>query len=122
MNYSVGMLCKHFKGTSLLEKNIYRIEELGVKGSDINDEEVAYYGKKDLKTTNNLVVYSNIFQEGKKFCREYEDLAEELSSDEQIIYGQKHRVEPLNEEEIAYISESRFIKEKEEYVRTKFPK
>ena len=26
MIYKIGMLCKHFKGENLLEKNIYRIE------------------------------------------------------------------------------------------------
>ena len=31
MTYKVGMLCKHFKGNDLLEKNIYRIEKLGLK-------------------------------------------------------------------------------------------
>ena len=28
MIYKVGMLCKHFKGNNLLEKNIYRIEQI----------------------------------------------------------------------------------------------
>ena len=36
MIYKVGMLCKHFKGNNLLEKNIYRIEQIGIDGKDIN--------------------------------------------------------------------------------------
>ena len=67
MIYKVGMLCKHFKGKDLIEKNIYRIEKLGVRGIDIDESTVTYTGEKNLKDATNLVVYSNIFQEGKLF-------------------------------------------------------
>ena len=63
MIYKVGMLCKHFKGNNLLEKNIYRIEQIGVDGKDINSNLITYTGDKDLFTSKNLVVYSNIFQD-----------------------------------------------------------
>ena len=62
MIYKIGMLCKHFKGNNLLEKNIYRIEQIGVDGKDINSNLITYTGDNDLFTSKNLVVYSNIFQ------------------------------------------------------------
>ena len=81
MIYTVGMLCKHFKGTNLLEKNIYRIEKIGIKGSDIDKSLITYTGDGELKTATNLVVYSNIFQDNKLFCHEYEDISGELSDE-----------------------------------------
>ena len=89
MIYKIGMLCKHFKGKSLEEKNIYEILEIGVK----------YTGEASDKPIENLVVYKNIFQGG-IFTREYEDLISELPEEKQKMYGQKHRVEKLNPEEI----------------------
>ena len=44
MLYKIGMLCKHFKGTNLLEKNIYRIEQIGVNGTDIDESLITYTG------------------------------------------------------------------------------
>ena len=79
MIYSVGMVCKHFKGEHLLEKNIYRIEKLGVDGKDIDVSLITYTGDGELFTAKNLVVYSNIFQDYKLFAREYEDISGELS-------------------------------------------
>ena len=38
MIYKIGILCKHFKGKTLLEKNIYRIEDISVYGKDIDDK------------------------------------------------------------------------------------
>jgi len=84
-----GDLCKHFKGKNLYEKNIYEILEVGVK----------YSGDASDRPIENLVVYKNIFQ-NKIFARELEDLIEELSLEKQEEYGQKFRVEKLNEDEI----------------------
>ncbi len=87
-----GDLCKHFKGKSLDEKNIYRILEIGV----------TYSGDKSENPISNLVVYENIFQ-GKIFARELEDLEAELSEEKQKEFGQVHRVEKLTDEEIQII-------------------
>lgn len=121
MIYKVGMLCKHFKGTNLLEKNIYRIEKLGVNGTDIDDS-ITYTGEGDLSCATNLVVYSNIFQENKLFCREYEDISSELSDEKKKVFNQTLRVEPLTEEEIQEIKDNSFIENKKEYIKTKFSK
>ncbi|MBR3146136.1 MAG: hypothetical protein IKF47_02610 [Bacilli bacterium] len=122
MIYKVGMLCKHFKGKDLIEKNIYRIEKLGVRGIDIDESTVTYTGEKNLKDATNLVVYSNIFQEGKLFCREYEDISSELSDDKKAMYNQEIRVQPITSEEESIISEDDFIENKKEYVLRKFSK
>ena len=84
MIYKVGMLCKHFKGKNLEEKNIYEIKEIGVKGTDIDKSIITYTGDNELESATNLVVYSNIFQNNKLFCREYEDISSELSDEKNI--------------------------------------
>ena len=89
-----GDLFKHFKGTSLDDKNICEVLEIGVKYSGDNSD----------KPIENLVVYKNVFQ-NKIFARELEDLTAELSPEKQKEYGQKYRVEKLNEEELKYIKE-----------------
>lgn len=112
MMFKVGMLCKHFKGKDLLEKNIYRIEKIGVDGKDIDSSKIIYTGGKDLLLSKNLVIYSNIFQEDKLFAREYDDLVSELSDDKKELYNQIFRVEPLNDEEIKTIKCHEFIEKK----------
>lgn len=102
MNIKVGDLYKHFKGNSLLEKNIYEIIAVGV----------IYTGEGANKPLDNLVVYKNIFQEGKIFTREYDDLIGELSEEKQKQYGQKHRIEKLTEDEAKIVKSEQFIKEK----------
>lgn len=72
MIYKIGKLCKHFKGNNLLEKNIYKIEKIGVNGIDIDDTIITYTGTGELKTSSNLVIYS--FQDNKLFYRKYEDI------------------------------------------------
>ena len=111
MMFKVGMLCKHFKGKDLLEKNIYRIEKIGVDGKDIDSSKIIYTGDKDLLLSKNLVIYSNIFQEDKLFAREYDDLVSELSDDKKELYNQIFRVEPLNDEEIKTIKCHEFVEE-----------
>lgn len=120
MIYKVGMLCKHFKGSNLLEKNIYRIEKLNVKGIDILGSNITYTGDYELINATNLVIYSNIFQEEKLFAREYEDISSELTIDKQELYHQKLKVEPLNLEEIEIIGDTNFIKEKKTFILKKF--
>ncbi len=106
MNIKVGDLCKHFKGKSILEKNIYEIMEVGV----------TYTGEAAKKPLDNLVVYKNIFGEDKPFTREYDDLIGELSEEKQKQYGQKHRIEKLTEDEIKVIKSEEFRKEKLSYM------
>jgi len=122
MIYKIGMICKHFKGNDLLEKNIYRIEKLGVNGSSINESLITYTGDGELTTATNLVVYSNIFQDNKLFCREYEDISGELSAEKKEIFNQTIKVQPLTEEEIVMINNPEFIQSKTEFVSKKFSK
>lgn len=122
MIYKVGMLCKHFKGNDLLEKNIYRIEKLGVNGTDIDKTLVTYTGDNELDTATNLVVYSNIFQDNKLFCREYEDISSELNDEKRLMFNQNIRVQPLTLEEIDLVNSEEFIKNKTEAVVKKFSK
>lgn len=122
MIYKVGMLVKHFKGSNLLEKNIYRIERLGVLGKDIDENVITYTGDNELLTAINLVVYSNIFQDDKMFAREYEDISLEMSLEKQELYHQKRKVEPLTGEEIKQVNDEKFIEEKKKLVLAKFNK
>ena len=122
MLYKVGMLCKHFKGTNLLEKNIYRIEQVGVNGSNIDESLITYTGDATLQSATNLVVYSNIFQDNKLFCREYEDISQELSDEQKDKYKQDLKVEPLTEEEQSIIEQEKFIETKKQLVLKKFSK
>ena len=122
MIYKVGMLCKHFKGKDLLEKNIYRIEQIGVDGKDIDESIITYTGEGNLKSSTNLIVYSNIFQDNKMFCREYEDISQELSSEKQQEFCQKTKVQPLTEEEQIYIGYESFIETKKQLILKKFSK
>ena len=122
MIYKVGMLCKHFKGNNLLEKNIYRIEKIGVNGKDIEGSLITYTGDKELETASNLVIYSNIFQDNKLFCREYEDISSELTEEKKNMFNQNLRVQPLSDEEIELVNSEEFIKNKIEEVNKKFSK
>ncbi len=109
--YKVGMLCKHFKGKSLLEKNIYKIIKVGVAGSML-DEGITYTGVGDVTKATDLVVYQNIFQDNMFFAREEWDLMTEIDSDKQKEFNQRFRVEALNEEEIEMVNSLEFIKKK----------
>lgn len=109
MELKVGDLCKHFKGESLIEKNIYEIVAMNV----------IYTGENAKVPIENLVVYRNIFQENKFFAREYNDLVAELSEEKQKKYEQTYRVQKLTDEEIEIIKTPKFIKEKKEYMEDK---
>jgi hypothetical protein len=122
MIYNIGMLCKHFKGNDLLEKNIYRIENIGVNGLDIDESLITYTGDGELRCATNLVVYSNIFQDNKLFCREYEDISGELSDEKKKAFNQTIKVQPLTDEEIALINSNEFIENKKELVAKKYSK
>ena len=122
MIYKIGMLCKHFKGKTLLEKNIYRIEKVGVLGCEIDNSFITYTGDNDLMFAQNLVIYSNVFQDYKLFAREYEDLCSILPIEMQELYHQKLRVEVLSDLEINMINSDDFINEKKKIVLSKFKK
>lgn len=106
MELRVGDLCKHFKGTSLIEKNIY----------EIIATDVTYTGDNAKEPMENLVVYKNIFQENKFFTREYIDLIGKLSEEKQEQFGQKYRVQKLTDEEAKIVKSEEFIKEKQKYM------
>ncbi len=120
MIYQIGMLCKHFKGKTLEEKNIYRIIKLGVSGKDIDANEITYTGEGVLDTAENLVVYANIFQNNKLFAREYEDISSELSQEKQQLFLQKIKVQPLTEEEIAVVKSPQFVELKKIQTKEKY--
>lgn len=122
MIYRKGMLCKHFKGESLLEKNIYEILKVNVNGKDIDENNIIYTGNGNLKDSVNLVIYKNIFQNDKVFAREYNDISSYLTKDEKIKYNQNIKVQPLIEEEINVIYNESFIKEKKNLTLKKFKK
>ena len=120
MIYKVGMLVKHFKGTSLLDKNIYRILKLNVRGKDVDTSVVTYTGDGVLENAYGLVVYENVFQEGKVFAREYNDISSELSFDKQEYYHQRFKVEPLTEAETELVNNPNFIEKKTELTKERF--
>lgn len=122
MIYRKGMLCKHFKGESLLEKNIYEILKVNVNGKDIDENNIIYTGNGNLKDSVNLVIYKNIFQNDKVFSREYNDISSYLTKAEKIKYNQNIKVQPLTEEEINVIYNESFIKEKKNLTLKKFKK
>ena len=109
MIYKIGMLCKHFKGRTLAEKNIYEIKALEVNGHDIDSTTITYTGDGELASAQNLVIYANIFQDNKLFAREYEDISGELSADKQELFSQTIKVQPLTSEEIAEVQSPQFI-------------
>lgn len=120
MEYKIGMLCKHFKGESLLEKNIYKIEAINVSGKDIDENKIRYTGDGELSTAENLVIYSNVFQEDKLFAREYVDISSSLTLKEQILYNQCIRIEPLTLEEINIINSPEFQMDKSKLTLAKY--
>lgn len=122
MIYTVGMLCKHFKGDNLLEKNIYEILKLNVDGKDVDGNLITYTGDGDLASSVNLVIYRNIFQDDKIFAREYDDISAPLSEEKKIKYKQDIKVQPLTEEEIRLIHTSSFAEEKRNLTMEKFKK
>lgn len=122
MIYKIGMLCKHFKGRNLIEKNIYRIEKLDVNGIDVDENTITYTGDNNLKKATNLVIYSNIFQDNKLFCREYEDISQELCEDKKVMFNQTLKVQPLTEEEEKIIQENDYIESKRQYILKKYSK
>ena len=103
----VGDVCKHFKGNSLLEKNLYEVIAMNVvyTGTDSNTSDIS-----------GLVIYKSLFQQDKYFAREYDDFTGELSQEERLRYGQKHRVERLTEEELAEMMAEEFKENKEDYI------
>ena len=120
MIYKVGMLCKHFKGNDLLEKNIYRIEKLGVNGTDIDESIITYTGDGILSNATNLVVYSNVFQDNKLFCREYEDISSKLSEEKKNTFHQNIKVEPLTSIELTVVESDDFKRIKQQNTLNKY--
>lgn len=112
MIYQEGMLCKHFKGETLLEKNIYRIIRLNVLGTDVDTSKITYTGDGILQEATDLVLYQNIFQDNKYFVREYSDISSELSIEKQEQFHQSLKVQPLTEKEIEIVLGKEFASKK----------
>lgn len=106
--FQKGDLCKHFKGESLIQKNIYEILEVGVK----------YTGEAE-GIEGTLVVYRNIFQEDKIFARELWDMTAEIAKEKQEQFHQTYRVEKLTKEEQELVKSEAFRREKMEYIKSK---
>lgn len=102
----VGDFCKHFKGRTLVEKNIYKILLL----------DVIYSGDNALKNMYDLVVYQNIF-DGKIFTREASDIFAKLSKEKQEEFHQIYKVQKLTEEEIDIIKSNEFKVKKLSYIK-----
>lgn len=109
MNLKVGDIVKHFKGETLVEKNIYEILAINIK----------YTGDNDIDLSS-LVVYKPLFQSDKYFAREYDDLVSELNDEEKLKYNQDTRIQLLTEEELEIIKTDDFRIKKEEYIRNKY--
>ena len=108
MEIKVGDFCKHFKGKTLIEKNIYKILLLNV----------IYSGDNSIKKLDDLVVYENIF-DGKVFTREASDIFTELSLEKQEEFNQIYKVQKLTEEEIEEVKTEEFKIKKLEYINNK---
>jgi len=104
----VGDYCKHFKGKTLLEKNIYKILLL----------DVIYSGDNAVKKLNDLVVYENIF-DGKIFTREASDIFTELSDEKKELFNQIYKVQKLTDEEIEEVKTEEFKVKKLAYINNK---
>lgn len=102
-----GDIVKHFKGESLVEKNIYEIVAVNP----------VYTGEKE--TFPEVVIYTPLFQTDKYYVREYDDLVCELTSEQQELYHQQHRIDLLTEDELALIKTDEFIAKKMAYNRRK---
>ena len=102
-------IVKHFKGETLLEKNIYKILA-------VNPE---YTGTKEY-VEDPVVIYESLFQDDKIFVREYQDLVEELSEDEKELYHQVHRLEHLTQAELDLINSPEFIQAKKAFIEEKY--
>lgn len=121
-------ICKHFKGESLLEKNIYGIMEVKMTytGENIKFPDIVLYkplfhnGKcyiKEFLYLSGRIKYEEDldlqgFNQVTCFIREYDDLVKELDEDLVEKSHQKRRVEVLNEDEINLILSESFIDEK----------
>lgn len=103
----VGEYYKHFKGETLVEKNIYEILQT----------DVIYTGEA-MSDVKDLVVYKNIF-DNKIFAREESDMLKELEPDKQQKYHQQTRVQKLTPDEVETIKSEAYIAKKQEYLNNK---
>ena len=120
MNLKIATFYKHFKGKDLIEKNIYLIIAIGISKNDFNEMQPKYVGdNKDNINYSDLVIYLNYFQ-NQLFAREYQDLVEELTKEQQKEYSQKYRIEVLTTEEVQTIMTPTYQKEKSLYLESKY--
>lgn len=107
MEIKINRLYKHFKGTTLVEKNIYRILATNVIYSGDNNRDIS-----------DLVIYQNIF-DGKIFAREVSDLTGTLDEEKQALYQQTYRIEELTDEEVATVETEDYKVKKLKYLESK---
>lgn len=103
-----GDIVKHFKGETLVEKNIYEIIAVNPEYTGENPDFAE------------VIIYTPLFQEGKVFVREYNDLVGELTEEQQNLYHQQHRIDVLSEAELALIKTPEFVQEKMAYLEEKY--
>lgn len=121
-------ICKHFKGETLLEKNIYGIMEVKTTytGEDENFPDVVLY--KPLFHNDKCFIKEFLYLSGKIkyeegldlesfnqvtcYIREYCDLVEEISPEYQKEFHQKRRIETLSDDEMDLILTKDFIDNK----------
>ncbi len=108
--YQTGMLCKHFKGANLIEKNIYQIMDINVDPRSLDFSKVTYSGDNDVMSATDLILYANIFQDNKLFVREESDISSELDEEKQKLYGQLHHL--LNKKLGSYQHKNLLVKNK----------
>lgn len=109
MELKAGDILKHFKGETLIEKNIYEVIAVNP----------TYTGDKDYPARK-MLVYSSLFQNDKVFIRELDDLTAELGDDKKEIYHQEHRVDLLTDDELKEINTDEFRLKKLNYIKSKY--
>lgn len=102
-------------GNSLKYINRIRIDNIY-----INEFYITYTGEGNLKDVSNLVIYINIFQDHKLFCRVYEDLSKKLDNEQKELFNQSVRVEPLSEEEVEMVNSKEYINNKRQFIVKKY--
>ena len=111
MIYKEKMLCKHYKGSNLLEKSIYQILKVHVSGKELG-KDIYYLGNDILEEKKDLVVYQNIFQENAFYAQEYVDMISLLSPEIQEECEQVIKIQPLTIEELEMLQDPSFQKQK----------
>ncbi len=113
----INSLVKYYKGKDLIDKNIYKILDMNLKGIDVVDKiknkEIGYYGDIDIDTKeflklDNLVLYTNIFQKNSLFVREETFMNSKTQKEKKEDINQIYNVQLLTEEEIKQVNSEKY--------------